>query len=560
MRPLRAGKALAGFLTLPRTVALLLTASLLLGLGHIALLPPWEGFDETGHYSYIQQVAATGRWTRPGDMMSKDIDDYLKLAPASENVPLEWTYHQFFGAGPTIIARGRQAVHEAPAVSRSFAPGRIGNWQAQHPPLYYYLMAPAYLLSNGWSLGAQLFLLRAFSYLIAWGALAILVIVALRRFRHDERVGMLLPLALGLWPVMFPMWFPEIARIGNDSLIVLFAACTLLLLDRAARQRTMAQHALLGATLGLALLTKATFLPVAAAVAAVLAGLTWSARARPDERARRLKGLGLCLLLAACISVWWYAGIFVETGSLIGSNDVAKMTTPGGMLSELGNALTRYRVMLTAWVLATSFLWYGTWSFVQPPWITMVPFFGLVAMLLFGAWCYYRQRGGLRLPDWLALLTLLLFLVALGYHSVILLIATGNPAPTWYLHSLSPILALLVGCGIAGAAGVTWLRGLMTFILVYALIFLPAATFLNVLFFAGCAPLIPGRRYFRLDEGVGCLMDLPRIYNNLNVLTMPSIGIVFFLGGSIAMFAGATAALRHLPALGNRKSRMDRPA
>ena len=183
----------------------------------------------------------------------------------------------------------------------------------------------------------------------------------------------------------------------------------------------------------------------------------------------------------------------------------------------------------------------------------MVPFFGLVATLLFGAWCYYRQRGGLRLPDRLALLTLVLFVVALGYHSVILLIATGNPAPTWYLHSLSPILALLVGCGIAGAAGVIWLRGLMTFILVYALIFLPAATFLNLLFFAGCAPLIPGRRYFRLDEGVGCLMDLPRIYNNLNVLTMPSIGIVFFLGGSIAMFAGATAALRHLPALGNRK-------
>ena len=39
--------------------------------------------------------------------------------------------------------------------------------------------------------------------------------------------------------------------VGNDSLIVLFAACTVLLLDRAARQETMAQHALLGATLGL---------------------------------------------------------------------------------------------------------------------------------------------------------------------------------------------------------------------------------------------------------------------------------------------------------------------
>src|SRR5207237_6102617 len=141
----------------------------------------------------------------------------------------------------------------------------------------------------------------------------------------------------------------------------------------------------------------------------------------------------------------------------------------------------------------------------QPPAVSMVPFLGMVAILLFGAYRYYREHGLIPI-DWLALLTLFFFAIALGYQSLLLMIATGNPAPTWYLHSLSPILALLVGCGVAGAAGVIWLRGLMTFILVYALIFLPAATFLNVLFFAGCAPLIPVRRYFSLDEGVGCLM------------------------------------------------------
>ena len=106
-------------------VALLLAASLLLGLAHIALLPPWEGFDETGHYSYIQQVATTGHWTRRGDKMSKDIDHYLKVAPANENVPRQWTYHQFFSADPEIIARGREIVHALPAAPRSFVPGVI---------------------------------------------------------------------------------------------------------------------------------------------------------------------------------------------------------------------------------------------------------------------------------------------------------------------------------------------------------------------------------------------------------------------------------------------------
>src|SRR3954469_18472447 len=115
MRPLRAGKALAGFLTLPRTVALLLTASLLLGLGHIALLPPWEGFDETGHYSYIQQVAETGRWPRRADMMSKDIDDYLKIAPTTKSMQGPWSYHHFFSSGPDVTEPARNAIQEPPA-------------------------------------------------------------------------------------------------------------------------------------------------------------------------------------------------------------------------------------------------------------------------------------------------------------------------------------------------------------------------------------------------------------------------------------------------------------
>jgi hypothetical protein len=51
--------------TLPRVItAVLLLAALFIGLAHIALLPPFEGFDETGHYSYIQQLADTGRSPR----------------------------------------------------------------------------------------------------------------------------------------------------------------------------------------------------------------------------------------------------------------------------------------------------------------------------------------------------------------------------------------------------------------------------------------------------------------------------------------------------------------
>ena len=47
----------------------LLLASLLIGLAHVAGLPPFEGIDETAHYSYIEQIAKTGTLPRVGDKL-----------------------------------------------------------------------------------------------------------------------------------------------------------------------------------------------------------------------------------------------------------------------------------------------------------------------------------------------------------------------------------------------------------------------------------------------------------------------------------------------------------
>src|SRR4051812_38954640 len=123
-------------------IALLLLGALILGLSHAALLPPWEGFDETGHYSYIQQLAETSDWPRQHDMMSKDVDDYLKVAPTTESMHGAWTYHRFFSEGRDIIERARQAIHALPTEPRRWEAGTIENWQSQHPPLYYLAMAP----------------------------------------------------------------------------------------------------------------------------------------------------------------------------------------------------------------------------------------------------------------------------------------------------------------------------------------------------------------------------------------------------------------------------------
>jgi hypothetical protein len=41
-------------------VSSLVLAALSVGVGWLAILPAFEGFDETAHYSYVQQLADAG--------------------------------------------------------------------------------------------------------------------------------------------------------------------------------------------------------------------------------------------------------------------------------------------------------------------------------------------------------------------------------------------------------------------------------------------------------------------------------------------------------------------
>ena len=527
-----------------RALATLLLGSLLVGFAHIALLPPFEGFDETGHFAYIQQVATTGHWPVRGDPMSRDIDDYLAVAPTAESMHGPWTYPSFFRADATVIERGQQAIHQPPAAPRGFTRGQIGNWQAQHPPLYYFALAPAYRISEGWGLGAQLFLLRAISYLLAWGGLCVALIAAVKSAVRNERIATVLPLGIALWPAIFPMWFPEMARLGNDSLIAIFAACTFILICRIAAEGTLREYALLGLTLGLALLTKATFLPVTAAAFLLLALLIWLARTVPDLLYRRIKGLIVCVAVTAAVSAWWYVTKFLETGTFIGSNDDAVLKSTGGLIAALSKNADVLSLVRSPFAMAESFLWGGTWSFVLPSRVTVLPIAVMVAIIGYGGYRYLRKHGP-NLGDGFVLLTLVLFTIALLQHTLVLLALIGSPAPAWYLHSLAPILALLVGYGLADAMSRPWLRGALSVLLVYAPVFLVGATLLNVLFFAGCAPLLPGRRYFSRADATACLADLPRMRANLSVLAAPDLGVVLFLAGSLLLVIGAILAVRH---------------
>src|SRR5262245_51957706 len=117
-------------------ISTLFLATLLIGLAQVALLPPWEGFDETAHFSFIQQIADTGTWPQGTEPLSVDAEASSRKTAAGTFLRAWGSYDAFKTASSELLEAARRELHEAPAIPRTWRPGEALNWQNQHPPLY----------------------------------------------------------------------------------------------------------------------------------------------------------------------------------------------------------------------------------------------------------------------------------------------------------------------------------------------------------------------------------------------------------------------------------------
>ena len=512
------------------THAALLASALFVGLSQVAYLPPFEGFDETAHYSYIQQIAEARTLPRFGDRMSADVDEYLAVAPAADSLHGRWAYKEFFASTPATIEAGRAAVRGSRTPRNGWRPGAGANWEAQHPPLYYLMMAPVYLSTKGWSLAGRLFLMRCISYLFAWGGLCGTVLWA-SRSSGDPRMRSTTLSGLVLWPFIIPAWFPEMARLGSDSLVVPLAAGAWILLQSCERGG-IPRHGILGVVCGLGLLTKATFIPFAAVISAFLIF-----RAFVDGKMRFVVTFHVAML---AVAAWWYAGVFLETGSPFTTNDSAalKGSSLVGQLIEHGS----FRNFLTGIAyLGLSFAWSGTWSLVMPPLPSLIL---LMPLLMSMAVAYLAAASG-RSPDPIAYvppLTLAVFAAGLIYHMLIMLAVMGIAGTgAWYLHAFVPVLAPMVGVAIAELSKAR-ARPALPLMLCYPLLFLPLAVAIQALFFAGCGT--KDRSYFDLSSAASCAADLTHLYSNLAVLSSPGAAMTLFVVGWVAAMIAMANVVR----------------
>jgi hypothetical protein len=518
---------------------ILLTGSLLAGLGFCALLPPFEGFDESAHYAYIQQIAQTGTWPKLNDPVPAEVDDYLQVAPSPGALKARWSYPAFFAASPDTVRAGAAAVHAERDPARPWRAGIGSNWEGQHPPLYYALLAPVWSVSKGWSIYAQLFLLRAVSYLLAWGGLVVATFSIARR-NDTSPPAALLVVGPALWPALFPMWFPEMARLGNDSLVLLLLAAAWLVTRRALSARGKIRHfALLGVVCGLGLLTKATVLPFVAALGLFLIWRAW--RARGDAAALRTSVAQLLVfcLVAGAIAGWWYAKNLLDSGSLIGSNDAILLDRQGGLLKGLRENFSLPMVVRGLGATAMTFLWVGTWSGILPPRMTEIPLSILVVVVAVGWIWRVVQTKRFSSLDAIAALTLALFIAALLRQTLTFIAAMAvSSAGAWYLHSLAALLAPMLTRGLAEAAAWRRMRPLVSALVIYPLLFLPFATALQLFHYTGCLDEPAGDRHFGLTAIAACAA-LPReLLSHLAVLGNPALALPLFGVGWVAMLIG----------------------
>lgn len=511
----------------------------LLGVAFICFLPPWEGYDEMAHFSYAQQVADTGQ--EPSfekGKLAKDVETYKRLAPTPYNTTLPFdenggvTYRIWFSQGDASSV----LAHAPPSSKRHFSAGTARNWQAQHPALYYWLIAPWVSLTADFSWAAQLFILRLLSWSLAFAGLLISVRSTARALSvaRPELSCVYTRIALA-WPLLFPGFFPEFARLGNDSLVLLLLSLVwTLLVQRFIAPQRVCWHLGLGVLLGLGGLTKVTFLPVSIAV---FGWLLWMG-AHASGWKQRIKGWSNSILVIAIYFAFTgevYLDNLAQRGSLSGLAELSGSAAPGTFfwMAAFQYPLELIKGMLG---LGMTFVWGGTASSAYPPVMFVLPVVLLVVALI--GCSVELLKGKSRDLAILALMIIAAVTSGLIYYLLVRIAATGvgAGAPGWYLHTLIAPLSLLLACGwrfiqtrlpLSRVIWRTWL--------IYMVCFGLGAGWLQLTLFTGCSFKTADSRMYSFSDRA-CLIDFPALYQRLDLLAYPAPG--FLLAGLALMLTG----------------------
>jgi len=124
---------------------LILGLALLHGLLYLVMVPPWQHYDEAGHFEYAWLIANRGQLPQPGDY-----DQAMRREVASSM--LEHDYFRDTSFRPNLLS--------------SDEPIWIAIPQLEHPPLYYILLALPLRIFRHADVTLQLYVARSVSLIL----------------------------------------------------------------------------------------------------------------------------------------------------------------------------------------------------------------------------------------------------------------------------------------------------------------------------------------------------------------------------------------------------------
>lgn len=499
---------------------LMLAAVFFTGLAHLAFLPPFEGFDEEAHWSSITLMASQHRIARYGeDRLDRAIEDYQGPYPYANTPPFEQTrglsYRTFdpaTGVGPHTTSP-----------DTPFQPGYELNWQAQHPPLYYAVLSPVQALFSGGSWASQFLVLRLVSWIMAFAGLAVCVEAATRYGVIPNGAAIM----MAAWPFFFPQFFPEMARLGNDSLCLFFMGMAMVFLIRLDRMPTWTHASGLALALGLGLWTKAFFLPISAGVGLYLVWAGYHRLKSADPFRRWAICHASAMAGALALGVGWYLYKLLSTGTVTGGDEFIRLSEDATGVSALLANFDLVELLRGLGAIVASFAWAGSWSLARPDEILILPPVLLLVLVLI--------RWMLRWKTLPVLAQSALFIappmvLGLVFHLLVRTAAGegGGGTPGWYLHILAPVVGIAVAWGFQGSRLALGLS-------LATLLFTVMAWTLQLSMFSGCAAKLGTNKHYSF-EGATCFIQV----SQLQALGYPMLGglaLVLGLGfGGYAVF------------------------